>query len=281
MKARPSGPRTVIAAVATLLAGPALAAPDYPAALDRDSLSAWLVRSTDIAPDQVVAVTASAAAAVVARSQRPDGRPEVLLRAVSLSPEATTRGGVLAWQVRLGVDCRSGEVRAGATTGYSSRRAEGEAIELAPAEAAWRRPQPATTLHNAWRAVCDASFQRPLGGPRPQLASAPSPAPEPAASHARNAAAKAPEAADRPAKPGRRWVVQVVSSPDQSDARQTLASLRGRYGEALQALETRVEPAQVRGRTVYRGVVAGFASSSAASEFCAVLKGDGRECLAR
>lgn len=267
----------MIAALAALLAGPALAAPSYPAALDRDSLRAWLPQAAGIAPDQVVAVTASAAAAVVGRSKRPDGRTEVLLRAVSLNPVATARGGVLAWQVKLGVDCRTGEVRPGQTVGYGSAMAEGDAIPLAPEETAWRRPRPATTLDAAWRAVCDAEFEPPLGSAQPQLAGAASAAP--VAAFAQNATAKETPG-NAPVKPGR-WVVQVVSSPDAADARHALADLRRRYDEALQMLETRVEPAQVRGRTVYRGVVAGFASSGAASDFCAALKRDGRDCLAR
>lgn len=275
------GASAILAAVATLLAGPALAAPSYPAALDRESLSSWLRQATDLAPDQVVAVTASAAAAVVARTPAANGRTEVLLRAVSLSPEATARSGVLAWQVKLEVDCRSGEVRAGATTGFGARTGDDKPIELAPGEAAWRRPRPATPLESAWRSVCETGFQSPLGQARPQLASLKSPSPasaaQPVATFGRNAAAKASAA---PAKPGR-WVVQVVSSPDAADAWQTLASLRSRHPDALQALETRVEPAQVRGRTVYRGVVAGFASSDQATDFCAALKRSGRDCLAR
>ena len=265
----------MIAAFAALLAGPAFAAPSYPAALDRDSLRAWLPEAAGIAPDQVVAVTASTAAAVVGRTKRADGRTEVLFRAVSLSPAATARGGVLAWQVNLGVDCRTGEVRLGQTTGYGSQKADGDAIPLAPAETAWRRPQPATTLDAAWRAVCDAGFEPPLGAPTQEAGVATA---APAAAIAQNTA-KATESV-APPKPGR-WVVQVVSSPDAADARHVLAGLRGRYDAALQDLETRVEPAQVRGRTVYRGVVAGFASSSEASEFCARLKRDGRDCLAR
>ncbi|CAN7323065.1 SPOR domain-containing protein [Phenylobacterium sp. LjRoot219] len=270
-------------AALVLLAGPASAAPSYPPDLDRDSLSAWLRQATDLAPEQVVAVTASAAAAVVTRTPQPNGRTKLLLRAVSLSQEATARSGVLAWQVSLEVDCRSGEVWAGATTGYGARTGAGEAIELAPGEAAWRRPRAGTPLESAWQSVCEPGFQPPLGPPRAQLASLPSPSrastSRPAAAFAHNAAAKA-SATETQAKPGR-WVVQVVSSPDAADTRQALAGLRSRYADALQALETRVEPAQVRGRTVYRGVVAGFASSDQASEFCATLKRNGRDCLTR
>lgn len=235
----------------------------------------------------MVAVTASAAAAVVARTSHPDGRSELLLRAVSLSPEATTRGGVLAWQVRLEVDCRTGEVRAGPTTGYASRTAEGDGVQLAPGETAWRRPHPATALESAWRAACDPAFRSPLGGgparlaslpaaPAPTAAPAPPVAAQPAAAYAREATANA-GATGRPGG----WVVQVVSSSDAADTRQTLARVRSRYAADLQGLETRVDPAQVRGRKVYRGVVAGFASSGAASEFCTTLKRDGRDCLAR
>lgn len=272
----------MIAAVlaAVVAGGPAPAATAYPAALSRDDLSAWLRQSTDIAPEQVVAVSISAATAVVARTPAANGRTEARLRAVALTAQAAARSGVQSWEMQLDVDCRSGEVRSGATTGYAVRTADGAGFALAPAETAWRRPKPNTTLEASWRAICDANFQSPLAAPPSRVSEA-----APAKPVLTPAAAEAPAspAPARPAPAGRTGhaAVQVVSSPIEADTRQRLASLQRQYGEALQGAEARIEPAQVRGRTVYRGVVAGFASRSDARAFCETLKQGGQECLAR
>lgn len=280
----------MIAAIlaAVVMGGPAPAASDYPAALTREDLSAWLRQSTAIAPEQVVAVSISAATAIVARTPSPNGGTDVRLRAVALTPQAAARSGVQAWEMQLEVDCRTGQVRVGATTGYAARTASGDGISLAPADAAWRRPKPNTTIEASWRAVCDANFVPPLIAPSRRVAGAEpvKPVVTPAvAVIARNAGAEAPATTPpaRPAPAARTGhaAVQVVSSPLEAETRQRLASLQRRYGEALQGVEARVEPAQVRGRTVYRGVVAGFASRSDARAFCETLKQGGQDCLAR
>jgi cell division protein FtsN len=49
----------------------------------------------------------------------------------------------------------------------------------------------------------------------------------------------------------------------------------------LEGFDTRVEPAQVQGRTVYRGIVTGFASRTDALGFCKTLQRAGQDCLAR
>jgi hypothetical protein len=76
-------------------------------------------------------------------------------------------------------------------------------------------------------------------------------------------------------------VAQVVSGFSEASSRRSLAQLRNRFGEAFEGLETRVELAQVRGRTVYRGLVAGFASRAEAEAFCQTLKSGGQDCFAR
>ncbi|MDB5447505.1 MAG: hypothetical protein JWQ97_2822, partial [Phenylobacterium sp.] len=110
----------------------------------------------------MVALTPLVATAILSRGQADSGTRTVLLRAEALTPEAAARGGVLAWEMLLEVDCGGGQVRLGATTGYGARRPTGEGVELAPAESQWRRPNPGTTLQAAWRATCDTAFQPPL-----------------------------------------------------------------------------------------------------------------------
>lgn len=152
---------------------------NYPTALNRQVLGAWLREATDLQPEQVVAVSPSAATAIVARTPVTDGRTQARLRAVAITPQAVARGGVLAWEMQLDIDCKARQVRAGATTGYATRRSTGDGLALSSGDAAWRRPKAGTILEAAWRAVCDAKFQSPLSGGPLQVAEAKPAAPAP------------------------------------------------------------------------------------------------------
>lgn len=292
----------MIGALAALAAASSPLSATYPATVDRDGVAAWLPRATGLGANQVIAVTASSAVAIVTQARAPDGRVEVLLRALPLTPEATARGGVLAWQMRVEIDCRASAIRPGGTMGYDSQLAEGDGVALAPAETAWRPPKPGTPLENAMLAVCQRDFEPPLlaagqrlaqPGPTPAAAPAPAPAAAPPAPETLLASLRpslpapffAPNTTVRATAsptPSSRGVaaVQLVSSPNETDTRQALASLQGRFAE-LQGMQTRIEPAQVRGRTVYRGVVTGFSSRDQARAFCDTLKRSGGDCLAR
>lgn len=250
--------------IGVLAAGPAAAQASFPPVRDADALGAWLQAAAGLDPSQVVAVTPSAVTAIVARGAPAEGRVDLTLRAEALTPEAADRAGVLAWQMRLSADCASGLVRTGETLGYANRAPDGAPVTMSPARPDWRRPAPGTALERAWRAACDAAFQPPLA---PALVKA-------STGTARDVVAEAPS------RRGPR-LAQVVSSPVQADAERRIETLRARFGEQFAGLETRVETAQVRGRTVYRGLVAGFAGHDEAAAFCASLKRRGQDCLAR
>lgn len=323
----------MIGAVAALVAASSISQASYPQAsypttLDREAIAAWLPQAAGLAANQVIAVTSSSAIAIVTRTRTPEGHVGVLLRALPLTPEATARGGVLAWQMHLEIDCATGAVRPGGTTGFDSQRAEGEGVPLTLPEASWRPPKPGTPLESARRAACEPDFQPPLivAGQRlakatpasaPPIGPAPvTPAPVAVAAvtptHAPTAAqapqlgpqrasvqatlsaslrpplpapffppnpAARPATNAAPSKPGP-GAVQVVSSPTQAGTQQALISLQGRF-TALRGLQPRVEPAQVRGRTVYRGIIAGFGSFEEARAACETLKRGGQDCLAR
>jgi hypothetical protein len=278
-------------------AWPALAAavtltPSYPPALDAAALSAWLREATDLTPEQVIAVSPSAATAIVARAATKTGSTELWLRAEALTPQLTARTGLLAWEMQLEVDCRNRLVRSGETRGYAMRTPEGDAVAVAPATSDWRAPAPRTALESAWQAVCEPGFQPPLAAAPARVArlqpKPAKPAPPPVVVPALAAAAPTGAARDAsasaeaatPARGGHR-AAQVVSSPNEADTQRSLKSLRMRFGQQLAGLETRIEPAQVGGRTVYRGLVAGFSTRDEASAFCADLKSHGQDCLAR
>ena len=272
-----------MSALAALAAGAALA--PYPASLDAATLAAWLRSANDIAPEQVVAVSPSAATAILDRIPPTRGRSEVRLRALALTPQSASRSGVAAWEMQLQVECRTGEVRLGATTGYPVRDSRADEVTLSSGEASWRRPQAGTVLESAWRAVCDPSFRPPLADQTRRLAQASAARPAPPDPRAApSAAAGAHDAvATEPALPaparGARGAVQVVSSPVEAETRETLKRLQRLFG--LSGYQTRIEPARVGGRTTYRGVISGFASRSDALSFCRKLAKRGQDCLAR
>jgi hypothetical protein len=291
---------------ALCLGAPARAEPgDYPRAMDTATLSAWL-GGFGLAPEQVVSLTPLAITAIVSDRPAKGAGGEVTLRAEALNEEATARSGVLAWEMRLAVDCKRRLVRLGATTGYMDRRATGDGVPLAPSQAAWRSPPAETALDYAWRAVCDPAFQPPLladapvtTAPSPPRASSASkssspsrattPPPEPAAAiseppppppppprRAEPARVRAPAVALRTTD-----LAQVVSSSSETDAHAELTRLARRFKAAFADRETRVEAARVGGRIVYRGLVGGFTSRSEASAFCRTLKAGGQACFLR
>lgn len=216
-------------------------------------------------------------------SSRAGQKHEILLRAVALTAEAQARTGVTSWDMKLEADCRAGQVRLGATTGYSARQpdGDGDGVPLAPAEAEWRRPKPGTVLEAAWRATCDPAFRPPLSQAKVRLAEAPArPAATPPPPAAPAASTFAREVvASAPARSTSKAAVQVVSSPQEADTRRALKALQ--EGDRLQGLQPRIEPARVRGQTVYRGLIAGFASRAEAQAFCTQLIRRGHDCLTR
>jgi hypothetical protein len=203
----------------------------------------------------------------------------VELKAVALSPEAVARGGARAWRMRLAVDCHETRIRQGPTLGYADPAGLDDGAELRPGDADWTTPSFGTTLYAAWRAVCDPAFQPPLAPSQVAAISQPSTPNAPAA--ASEAVAIAPQATPRPAPQRGPNAAQVVSSPAAKDSERTLAQLRQRFPQAFAGRDTQVQRAQVSGRTVYRGLVVGFASRSQAQDFCGALKARGQDCLAR
>jgi outer membrane protein/S-layer protein transport system outer membrane protein len=119
-----------------------------------------------------------------------------------------------------------------------------------------------------------AALQPPAAAPV-RLALREGPAPWTPAAVGRSEAPPGP-----PVRRGRHSA-QVVSFGRQDDTRRALAALRSQQGAGLAGRETRIETADVGGRTVYRGLVGGFASFGEAQAFCAALKQRGEDCLAR
>ena len=76
-------------------------------------------------------------------------------------------------------------------------------------------------------------------------------------------------------------MVQISASDNEAAAAADILAVQRRFSALVQGRPTRVEPAQVRGQTVYRAVLAGFASAADAAALCERLKAGGQACFVR
>lgn len=267
----------------------AAAAPVFPTSLQREPVLAWLKQQTNITPDRVLAVTPQGVMAIVSSTPPSKGHgPRVVLRTEVLNMETYTRTTALSWQVSVVSDCTTGRVQNGETTGYAQRNLAGPGRSLRPAEIDWRMPEKGSGMEAAWLAACDPNFKGPFGnalnvaqagGPAPVAEAAPPPTKAPTVpAKAPPVAAPAKAAAvPSPARATSGLVAQVGSSISEADAKGLLTKL----GPAAAGHPTRLEKAEVDGKTWYRAVVGGFAGPGDAAKFCATLKSAGRACFVR
>jgi len=248
-------------------AEPATAAPTFPPALDVATVRDWLRQATGATPDQVVAISPSAATRILAVEEIGPGRRRLLVEAQALNAEAAARSGVLAWRTPLEADCASGRIRLGPTMGYASRRAVGAGLPLRAADPEWRVPPAGSQLDALRQAACGAP-PAPKAAPRPVLTTAATTDSKPVVKR------------EATARDGA-FAAQVISSPNAAETEQVLRHLQAQPGGALTGLQAQVAPAEVGGRTTYRGLVTGFPSREAAAAFCRALADARRPCFLR
>lgn len=255
----------VVLSALGVLAAHAAAAETFPAAVDPPTVQDWLRRETGASPDQVVAIGASAATRILSVQETGPARRRVQVDAQALNARTVARTGVLAWRMALDVDCASGRVKLGPTTGYASRRAAGPGVPLRAADADWREAPPGTQLDFLRKAACRS---RPPAPPAPVRAVA--------AKHA-----AAPRAASISHTTSAGVAAQVISSPDRRETEAALRRIQQRFGPHMASLVVAVAPAEVRGSVTYRGLVTGFTTAQAAAAFCDQLKGVRQACFLR
>lgn len=294
--------RCIAALAGVLLCGSAALAQEgkpeitYPPSTGRADLTSWLQKETDVRPETVVAVSPDAVTSIL-QSRPVGGFIAVILRGEVISSEAFDRDKVLSWHATVQVDCKTGKVRQGATTGYGARNLLFESRPIRPADLDWLTPVAGDALEAVRKATCERGFQGPLSdapvptverAPVARAAEAPAPtatpkpvAPKPPPPRAA-APAPAPVAtpAPRPVKASS-VVAQLAAAGSDAEAQRVLVRAQSRFGEAMTNLQTRVEKATVGGKIYYRAVVFGFTDKAAAGAFCAALKTSDQACFLR
>jgi hypothetical protein len=258
---------------------PAAASPavTYPAGLERDQVAAWLRAETDIAPSEVIAISPSAVISIASAERTADPPPyRVTLHAEALSRGVASENGLVSWQMTLEADCAGRRVKSGETKGHARRNLQGEARPLRSVDIGWRPPPPGTSLESAWRAVCDPGFVRPLFAAAPVIETR---SPSRASPDRREASTSAHHRAGAPTDRG--IFVQVVAASTADEATEVLRTLVRNPSGGLVGLPTRVLPAAVAGRTVYRGLFGGFEAREQASRLCVTIRTMGRDCFVR
>jgi hypothetical protein len=278
---RPYSLSIVLALAAGAAFAQSLNEPSFPSSLSAEDLKPWLQRNTDMDPAAVISVTPSAITGVLSSISTPEGPSirQVNLRSESLSRGDFERDKVLSWTSIISVDCKARKARLGRTMAYAQRNLIGDGRETMASGAAWIKPIAGGPADRVMRKVCDGKTINAFA-PQP-VATAAAPAPKarpapvkPAASPKAEApapprAAPPVAAAAKPAPgpgPGK-YVAQVMSSPDEAEARRRLRAVQSKASLPA-GVAGRVVKAQVAGKTVFRVQFAGFRSSSDAQAFC-------------
>lgn len=286
-----------------------------PASLDRAALVSWLKANTDLDPTNVISVSPANIIGVMAVNRVEGGSGRVFraqIRSEVISAQTIREAGNSSWAADVEVDCQTRKGKVNRILDFPQRNLVGQARE-AGGSAEWVSPPPGTHLYTVVAAVCDANFQRPLAAgqqvaaapqrpsARPPASPAQSPAQAPAAiataprapAPAAQAAApgapavsRAPapaQAPPRPASSGRRSsvAVQIAAADSEAKAVRALRSAQSTFAAQLSGTAISTVPVESGGRTLYRALVHGFASTSDAEAFCAAYKAAGRDCFLR
>lgn len=256
----------------------------FPPSLSRPDLTSWLQKETDVRPETVVAVNPDTVTSIL-QSRPVGGFIAVILRGEVISGEAFERDKVLSWHATLQVDCKTGKVKQGATTGYAARNLLFESRTIRPGDADWRATAAGDSLDAVRKATCERGFQGPLSdAPVPTVERMPEPPPAaaPAPKPPSPKPAPPPAVAPAPRATGASTVIaQLTAAGSDAEAQRVLVRVRSRFGESMTQLQTRVDKASIGGKTYYRAVVFGFADKAAASAFCAALKTSDQACFLR
>jgi cell division septation protein DedD len=162
-------------------------------------------------------------------------------------------------------------------------RPDGSVMEAPEAAPAAETAAPAAPQAEPQMAAAAPQAAEPAPQQVAALQAPPPPAPEPkpaAKPAAQQTAAVAPQAAEAPAKPTK-YVVQVASKKNQTEALASFADMQQKYPSLLGSYRPIVQKADLGAKgTWYRLRIGPIADKSAASKLCSQLKSQGLpDCL--
>jgi hypothetical protein len=198
-----------------------------------------------------------------------------LIHGVSLDGEVATADaeqdyGFRSIRLKLDIDCHSGRDRLTSIEMFPEAHLQGK-VRVRPPPGGWAKPSSQAWLADVIQLMCGA----PSGLAATQ-ASVLRGAVEPS-STARSAA----DALTSPASPKPGAVVQVGAADTEAGAQSALDDLKKVKGLSLENLSARVEPAEVKGKRVYRATLSGFAGLPEARALCAAVRKAGAGCFVR
>jgi len=91
----------------------------------------------------------------------------------------------------------------------------------------------------------------------------------------------APKPKPKPPAGGGAVSLQLGASPTPADANTLIANFKRKYAGSMGGLTVGALAVQADGKTVYRVLLSGFATSVEANQFCDRLKGGGQPCFVR
>jgi hypothetical protein len=273
-------------AIADPVPAPASAAPvsndGFPSDRSPSVIVSWLGQKTDIVPASVISVGADMVVAIAKTGLRDEisgNIKGVHLRGEAISAKFAAAMGGRSSSTTLDVNCTDGTAMLYQTKIFAQNNLKGAVIVL-PGSNSWITPPKAAYLWDAVQAVCDARFERPLA---PQtLAAAQVPtlrgtaAPEADPETPPKASPPSVTVAPRPSD----TEVQVVASAT-PEAAQAILNQIARAFPSNPSQTFRIEPVTVGTKTLYRGLLGGFADRAQATRFCARLKAEARACMVR
>jgi hypothetical protein len=263
-------------------------------------------RSASLAADPIVTddVIVSVSGAGVANNASGEVRG-VELRIEASDDQAASAHGFRSMASTVDIDCNGERDRVRSARAYDLPKLAGPSHPR-PVSGQWVRPNPEAYLAKVIGEVCAREGLQPAGAtamvaaePRrrgdevgPQAGAtairttrlvADLSAPAPAVASRAVAGTSAGHAALPPQTPpasaiaaGGRYRAQLASN----DSRQAAQAVLDRLGaEVRPPLAGEVQVANVRGRTVYRSIVANFAAAADAQAFCTRMRSAGRACI--
>ena len=199
---------------------------------------------------------------------------KLILQGEVVDPEAVARLGYQSMRSLVEINCETRRDRVVEMEVFALPNLKGTSQKRA-LPGGWVQPSEDAYMADVIRMICKPSPPQPvvaeLMTPAPALKPTVglTPRPKPPAS--------APPQAATP-KPASTALAQVGSVDSEVGAQSMLSRIHDLIAPPL---DTRVETAQVGGRTYYRAQVIGFSSRAAAASFCTKIVARGGSCLTR